>query len=84
MPEPLEDPRAILDRLLLLTAERAGSRTALCRHLGLTHAQLQRYLTRKAMPPAKVILRAVDLLIGHEDLKSISERTWRSLFLPYT
>jgi hypothetical protein len=79
----LEDPKAVIGRLFVLAAERAGSRSALCLQLGLTHSGLQDYLSRTSLPPAEVILRAVDLLMDDEALKSISERTWRSLFLPY-
>jgi hypothetical protein len=81
--EPFEDPKAVVGRLFVLAAERAGSRSALCLHLGLTHSELQAYVTRESLPPAEVILRAVDLLIDDAALKSVSEHTWRSLFLAY-
>jgi hypothetical protein len=77
----LEDPKAVVGRLLLLAAERAGSKAALCRHLGLADAELERYLDRELIPPAEVTLRAVDLIIDERALKGVSERIWRSLLL---
>jgi hypothetical protein len=77
----LEDPKAVVGRLFLLAAERAGSRAGLCGHLEITDAELQRYLDREAIPPAEVTLRAVDLIIDERALKGVSERIWRSLLL---
>jgi len=76
-----DDPKAVVGRLFLLAAEQAGSRPALCRHLGVADAELQRYLNRESIPPAEVTLRAVDLIIDERALKGVSERIWRSLLL---
>jgi hypothetical protein len=78
---PLEDPKAVVGRLFVLAAERAGSKAALCRHLGIADAELQYYLDRQSLPPSEVTLRAVDLIIDEPALKGVSERIWRSLLL---
>jgi AraC-like DNA-binding protein len=80
-PSPLEDPQAVVGRLFLVAAERAGSRSALCRQLGLSDAELQRYLNREALPPVEVTLRAVDLIIDERTLRGVSARIWRALLL---
>lgn len=78
------ESNAIVRRLFEVAAQRAGSASALGRHLGLTYHDLQPYLAGEAIPPIDVLLQAAELVM--EDLKIVrsgfSERAWRSLSLP--
>ena len=65
---------SVYSRTLQKAAELFGGRKALCRHLNVPQADLQRWIDDKAVPPIGVFLRAVDLLIeetpappGHDD-----------------
>ena len=83
-PVGLAESAAMVQRIFVRAAERMGSAKALAGHLGLSYAELRRYLYAQAVPPEHILLRTVDLVI--DDLKVLksmcSETTWRALSLP--
>lgn len=79
-----EEPCAIVQRLFVLAAHRVGSAAALGRHLGLGYAEVRPYLTGKAVPPRKLLLRTVDLVSAELNVlrSGFSEQAWCFLSLP--
>jgi hypothetical protein len=80
------ESHAIVRRLFEAAAQRAGSASALGRHLGLTYPELGPYLAGKAIPPSEVLLLAADLVMAELKIvrSGFSEQAWRSLSLPPT
>jgi DNA-binding transcriptional regulator YdaS (Cro superfamily) len=57
------DTRALAQRILGKAAARVGSADRLASYLSVTPAKLEAWLEGDEVPPAEMILRAVDLLV---------------------
>ena len=77
-----EEAKAIVQRLFVRAAQRAGGTVALGTYLGLTYSELRRYLSGEAIPPGEVLLKALDLALEDVDLikSGSSDQAWRFLF----
>ena len=73
---------SVVQRLFVEAARRLGSAEALGARLELEEGDLRKFLTGESIPPQRVLLRALDVVLEdfHAIRREFSEEAWRSLW----